>query len=252
MEHETAGDPVSGCKWTRKTTAKIAQQLRRAGIRVSAKTAGRLLKQMNFSLRLNLKCLESGQSKPPDPRQRGLQFRYIRSQIRHYKANAMPVISVDTKSRELIGPFRQAGLRWSQEPYRFWIMIFLPTPKELPCPTAYMIFHAMRALYALVPAVTLPSSPLILFVHGGKSPVHTTTQMPTDCSFSPIAVEAMVTEHACGNINCKSPFVIASVLRLKFVIIRPAPLNGIPLNIECLPSSAAIGLVIPCRTMKPR
>jgi len=118
MEHETAGDPVSGCKWTRKTTGKIAQQLRRARIRVSAKTVGRLLKQMNFSLRLNLKCLESGQSKPPDPRQRDLQFRYIRSQIRSYKANAMPVISVDTKSRELIGPFHQAGRKWSQEPVK--------------------------------------------------------------------------------------------------------------------------------------
>lgn len=118
MEHETAGDPVSGCKWTRKTTGKIAQQLKRAGIRVSAKTVGRLLKQMNYSLRLNLKCLESGQSKPPDPRQRDLQFRYIRSQIRRYKANAMPVISVDTKSRELIGPFHQYGRKWSQEPTR--------------------------------------------------------------------------------------------------------------------------------------
>ena len=80
MEHETAGDPVSGCKWTRKTTAKIAQQLKRIGIRVSSKTVGRLLKQMKFSLRLNLKCLESGQSKPPDPRQRDQQFRYIRNQ----------------------------------------------------------------------------------------------------------------------------------------------------------------------------
>jgi hypothetical protein len=118
MEHETAGDPVSGCKWTRKTTGKIAQQLRRAGIRVSAKTVARLLKQMNFSLRLNLKCLESGQSKPPDPRQRDLQFRYIRNQIRSYKAMAMPVISVDTKSRELIGPFHQSGRRWSQEPVK--------------------------------------------------------------------------------------------------------------------------------------
>jgi hypothetical protein len=116
MEHETAGDPVSGCKWTRKTTGKIAQQLRRVGIRVSANTVGRLLKQMNYSLRLNLKCLESGHSKPPDPRQRNLQFRYIRSQIRYYKTKAMPVISVDTKSRELIGPFHQAGRKWSQEP----------------------------------------------------------------------------------------------------------------------------------------
>ncbi len=118
MEHETAGDPVSGCKWTRKTTDKIAQQLKRTGIRVSAKTVGRLLKQMDFSLRLNLKCLESGKSKPPDPRQRDLQFRYIRSQIRNYKASAMPVISVDTKSRELIGPFHQAGRKWCQEPIK--------------------------------------------------------------------------------------------------------------------------------------
>ena len=115
MEYETAGDPVSGLKWTRKTTAKIAKQLKRIGIRVSAKTVGRLLKQMNFSLRLNLKSLESGQSKPPDPRQRDQQFRYIRNQIRVYSTQRLPVISVDTKSRELIGPFHQSGRRWSQE-----------------------------------------------------------------------------------------------------------------------------------------
>ena len=118
MEHETAGDPVSGCKWTRKTTAKIAQQLKRIGIRVSSKTVGRLLKQMKFSLRLNLKCLESGQSKPPDPRQRDQQFRYIRNRIRAYSTQGLPVISVDAKSRELIGPFHQAGRRWSQEPIK--------------------------------------------------------------------------------------------------------------------------------------
>jgi hypothetical protein len=118
MEHETAGDPVSGCKWTRKTTAKIAQQLKRIGIQVSAKTVGRLLKQMNFSLRLNLKCLESGQSKPPDPRQRDQQFRYIRSQIRTYSTQGLPIISVDAKSRELLGPFYQSGHRWSQEPIK--------------------------------------------------------------------------------------------------------------------------------------
>ncbi len=51
MKYETAGDPVSGCKWTRKTTGKIAKQLERVGIQVSAKTVGRLLKKMNYSLR---------------------------------------------------------------------------------------------------------------------------------------------------------------------------------------------------------
>jgi len=116
MEHETAGDPVSGCKWTRKTTLKIAQQLNRAGIRVSPNTVGKLLKNMNFSLRVNLKTLESGLRKPPDPRDRDLQFRYIRRQIGDYTAQGMPVISVDTKSRELIGLFRQSGCIWAQSP----------------------------------------------------------------------------------------------------------------------------------------
>jgi len=118
MKYETAGDPVTGCKWTRKTTAKVAQQLKRVGIRVSANTVGRLLKQMDFSLRKNIKSLESGLSKPPDPRKRDLQFRYIRSQIRDYVANKMPVISVDTKSRELIGSFHRSGRKWSQEPIK--------------------------------------------------------------------------------------------------------------------------------------
>ncbi|MCF8143145.1 MAG: hypothetical protein K9N21_04415 [Deltaproteobacteria bacterium] len=54
MEHETAGEPVSGCKWTRKTTLKIAQKLKRSGIRVSANTVGSLLKNINFSIRVNL------------------------------------------------------------------------------------------------------------------------------------------------------------------------------------------------------
>ena len=114
MKHETAGDPVSGCKWTRKTTAKIAKELKRAGIEVSANTVGRLLRKMKFSLRMNLKSLESGRRKAPDRRKRDQQFRYIRSQVQDYAAQGMPVISVDTKSRELIGPFHQPGRRWSQ------------------------------------------------------------------------------------------------------------------------------------------
>jgi hypothetical protein len=116
MKYETAGDPVSGCKWTRKTTGKIAKQLKRAGIRVSANTVGRLLKKMDFLLRVNLKCLESGLRKPPAPRKRDQQFRYIRSQILDFAAHGLPVISVDTKSRELIGPFYHPGAIWSLAP----------------------------------------------------------------------------------------------------------------------------------------
>ena len=142
MEHETAGDPVSGCKWTRKTTAKIAQQLKRAGIRVSAKTVGRLLKQMKFSLRMNLKSLESGLRKPPNPRQRNLQFHYIRSQIRKYIAKGLPVISVDTKSRELIGLFHQSGRTWHQESIKVFDHDFPSDSKGIALP--YGIYDLSR------------------------------------------------------------------------------------------------------------
>ena len=116
MKYETAGDPVSGCKWTRKTTGKIARELKRMGIVVSANTVGRLLKKMDYSLRKNLKSLESGLRSAPAPHQRDQQFRYIRSQIEDYAAHNLPVISVDTKSRELIGAFHQPGRRWCQQP----------------------------------------------------------------------------------------------------------------------------------------
>ena len=53
MKYEVAGDPVSGLRWTRKTTKKIAAELSALGIRVSRKTVAKLLKQMNFSLRTN-------------------------------------------------------------------------------------------------------------------------------------------------------------------------------------------------------
>ena len=115
MEYETAGDPVTGSKWTRKTTEKIAGQLRRAGIHVSPNTVARLLKDMKFSLRVNIKTLESGLRKPPDPKKRDRQFRYIQRQRREYVQLGIPVISVDTKSRILVGRFHQKGRRWCRE-----------------------------------------------------------------------------------------------------------------------------------------
>jgi hypothetical protein len=116
MEDDTGGDPVNGCKWTHKTTAKVAEALKPAGIFVSANTVARLLKQMDYSLRVNLKNLESGLSKPPDPVERDAQFRYIGRRSRSYADEGLPVISVDTKSRELIGRFHHAGRQWSCKP----------------------------------------------------------------------------------------------------------------------------------------
>ncbi len=68
MEHDTAGDPITGLKWTRKTTEKIAGELRAKGIDVCANTVGKLLKKLDFSLRVNHKKYETNAKLDPKDR----------------------------------------------------------------------------------------------------------------------------------------------------------------------------------------
>jgi hypothetical protein len=111
MKHETAGDPMTGLKWTRRTTEKIAAELENLNIHISPKTVGRLLKQMGYSLRVNHKKLSTGTD--PD---REEQFAYIATTRERFAQCGWPIISVDTKKKELIGNFRNAGAAWSREP----------------------------------------------------------------------------------------------------------------------------------------
>ena len=111
MDHETAGDPVSGLKWTRRTTAKIADQLKALGIDVCPRTVARLLKAMGYSLRVNHKK-RAGASHP----RRDDQFRLIIDLRERCAADNVPVISVDTKKKELVGTFRNPGAKWDRSP----------------------------------------------------------------------------------------------------------------------------------------
>jgi len=115
MKNNTAGNPANGCLWSRKSTYKIAGELQRLHIQVSAATVRRLLKAKKYSLRKNRKSLEAPTGKPADPLRRNRQFLYINRQRRRCEAEALPVISIDTKNRELIGQFFQQGLAWGDE-----------------------------------------------------------------------------------------------------------------------------------------
>lgn len=90
MKHETAGDPVSGLKWTRKTTEKIADELEVLDIKISPNTVGRLLKKMGFSLKVNHKKIESGIKNPPDPDDRDQQFEYLRELQENLQKRVIP------------------------------------------------------------------------------------------------------------------------------------------------------------------
>ena len=112
MEAETAGDPMTGLKWTRRTTAKIAAELKGFGIDVSPKTVARLLKQLGFSLRVNQKKV--ARTVNVSPQERDAQFSHIAELRELCTAGHVPVISVDTKKKELIGNFKNAGHAWGR------------------------------------------------------------------------------------------------------------------------------------------
>ncbi len=114
MEHDTAGDPMTGLKWTRRTTAKIAAELENLGIDISPKTVARLLKQLGFSLRVNQKKV--ARTVTVSPQERDAQFAHIAELRERCAAQRVPVTSVDTKKKELIGNFKNAGQAWHRKP----------------------------------------------------------------------------------------------------------------------------------------
>jgi hypothetical protein len=107
VEETTAGDPMSPLKWTSKSTRTIAMELTRSGHPVSSVTVGRCLEDMGYTLQANVKTREGKQH--PD---RDAQFRYLNRQVKNFRRDESPVISVDTKKKELVGAFKNGGRRW--------------------------------------------------------------------------------------------------------------------------------------------
>ena len=102
-----AGDPVSGLKWTHRSLRKLQKALRRRGIRLALNTIARLLCDRGFSLKTCRKQQAGIQN--PD---RDRQFRYLVKMRKLYLSKGLPVISVDTKKKELIGNFKNPGRAW--------------------------------------------------------------------------------------------------------------------------------------------
>jgi Rhodopirellula transposase DDE domain len=104
LEETTAGDPMSFLRWTSKSTRTIAEELTRLGCPMTPTTVARCLHDLGYSWPANVKTIEGRQH--PD---RDAQFRYINARVRGFRRTGDPVVSVDTKKKELIGAFRNAG-----------------------------------------------------------------------------------------------------------------------------------------------
>ena len=107
LESGTRGHPESKLLWTCKSTARLADELRGRSHPVSARTVASLLKSAGYSLQSNSKTKEG--SSHPD---RNAQFEYIARRVSKYQRNGQPAVSVDTKKKELVGEFKNAGREW--------------------------------------------------------------------------------------------------------------------------------------------
>ena len=110
VDPSSRGDPQSPLRWTCKSLRNLADELQAQGHVVSHVVVGQLLKQQGYSLQANAKVIEGNQS--PD---RNAQFERINETVSAALAAGQPVISVDTKKKELVGPFKNAGQEWLPE-----------------------------------------------------------------------------------------------------------------------------------------
>jgi hypothetical protein len=106
----TRGDPESPLRWTCKSVRRLAEELQQEGHSVSYQTVAELLHAMDYSLQANQKTLEGRQH--PD---RDEQFEYINRKAQRYLKQGQPVISVDTKKKELVGDFKNGGREWQSK-----------------------------------------------------------------------------------------------------------------------------------------
>jgi hypothetical protein len=107
VDETTRGDPESPLRWTCKSTRTLAAALSRSQHPVSHTKVAQILHHLNYSLQSNRKTEEGGDHPDPDA-----QFRYINNAVKRYLAGGWPVISVDTKKKELIGNYHNAGQQW--------------------------------------------------------------------------------------------------------------------------------------------
>jgi len=111
LQDATAGDPITGLKWTRKTSRNLAHELRRKGFKVGHNTASRLVSHLEYTLRSNKKRISRKQDAGRDS-----QMGYLTRLRNRFLRQKLPVISVDCKKKEKIGLFMNSGRTLRREP----------------------------------------------------------------------------------------------------------------------------------------
>ena len=153
VEPETAGDPMTVQKWTRGSLRQISAHLEQLGHGISPPTVGRLLKGMDYALHVNAKKREAGEGHPD----RNAQFEQIAQQRERFRAAGLPIISVDTKKKELIGNFKNAGCSWGREPEAVNVHDFLSEARGRAVPYGIYDLHNNRGTVVVGQSADTPA-----------------------------------------------------------------------------------------------
>jgi len=135
----TRGDPESSLRWTCKSLMQLADELNAAGYKISHVSVGRLLKDLGYSLQGNRKTMEGGES--PD---RNAQFEHIHDMVQTAMSTGQPVISVDTKKKELVGQYKNNGKEWQPHGQPEDVKVYDFVDKELGRANPYGVYDLSR------------------------------------------------------------------------------------------------------------
>jgi hypothetical protein len=236
-DSSTAGDPMSQHRWTHQSAEKVAQYLAEGfEIEVSATVVRRLLGKLDYSLKSNKKCLSSGNS--PD---RDKQFGIIKSLREEYVKTGDPIVSVDTKKKELIGLFKNPGRTWRRRHKKVKDHDFRSEAKGLASP--YGIYDPQRNFGVLVvgesadtPEFAVNSILTWWKKHGQYDYPHTKRLLIlADSGGSNGARPRMWKKYL------QEKFADETGLTITWPTTRQAPVNGTPSSIECSTKSRKTG-----------
>src|SRR6266542_1832912 len=180
VEPDQRGDPESPLRWTTKSTRNLAAELTRQGHRVGPDTVAALLKQEGFSLQATSRTSEG--ARHPD---RDGQFHYINDRVEEFTAAGQPVVSVDTKKKEVLGDYAVAGREWHRagRPVRVRAAPTTSRTRTRPrrCPTASTTWPPIPAGWRSAAMGTPPRSRWRPCATGGRGRAGTATRPRPGC-----------------------------------------------------------------------
>jgi len=245
LDPVTRGDPMTPLRWTCKSTTKLSKELNSQGHHVSQATVWRLLDELGYSMQSNRKVRDGGSH--PD---RNAQFEFISSTVKDFIDRGIPVISVDTKKKELVGEFKNAGREWQKKGNPVEVKIHDFADKELGKVIPYGVYDIGRNEGWAVLALRMTRQNLLWRPYGVGGTIWggMFTRKRRNSSLLRTAGAAM---DSGSNYGSLSFLVLPMIWGSKFMcdISHQARANGIRLNTGCFVISRRTGEVSHCEAV---